>query len=123
MASGTGTRSLPDPADERSLLGLDGTLSLKTLIPASKTATFAFPSSGPQDGILAFAAGSSAKRGMYIYGCTTAGSIVITTILAPTQSGLSVSGSGRNLVLVNGTADLYACIISFQGSLPTVTIA
>ena len=122
MASGTFQRPMPNTlTGERDLLGLSGIRASKVQIGASKTATFTFPTSGTQDGILVFAAGATSKRGMYIYGCTTTGAVAVTTVLAPTQTGLSVTGSGRTIVLVNGTSDLFACIISFQGSLPTVT--
>ena len=123
MASGTFDRPLPDPADERALLGLSGLKAKTTEVSANQTATFAFPSSGTQDGLVILSAGNVGKRAMYIYGATTTGNVNLTEINAPTQSGLSVSASGRSIVVTNPSQAVFVCVLAFQGSLPTVTVA
>ena len=124
MASGTGARPLPERADERELLGISGIRALSIQVDANKTATFTFSNGDPKDGLLVMSAGATTltKRGLYIYGCTTTGPIATTAILAPTQSGMSVTDSGRTFKIVNGSSALFVCVLAFQGSLPTVTV-
>ena len=120
MASGSFERPLPDPAEEKDLLGLSEIRSKCYQIPANTTGTLAFASE-LKDGILVLSAGDAGKRGMYIYGSTTTGPIVLTTIIAPTQSGLTVTASGSNIVIVNKTYALFVLAMPFQGGLPTLT--
>lgn len=120
MASGTFARPLPDPAVEKVLLGLSDLLSQAYTIPASTTGTLRFITE-LKDGILVLSAGDTGKRGMYIYGSTSTGGIALTTILAPTQSGLTVSASGNNILIANGSLALFALVMAFKGGLPTLT--
>lgn len=120
MASGTFERPLPDPAEEKVLLGLSDLKSKSYQIPANTTGTLGF-STELKDGLLVVSAGDAGKRGLYIYGSTSTGGIVLTTILAPTQTGLTITASGNNIVIVNKTFALFALVMPFQGSLPTLT--
>lgn len=119
MASGTIARPLPDPAEEKVLLGLSDLLSQAYTIPASTTGTLRFATE-IKDGLLVLSAGDTGKRGLYIYGSTSSGGIALTTILAPTQSGLSVAASGNNITVTNGTLALFALVMAFKGGLPTL---
>lgn len=120
MASGTFERPLPDPAEEKTLLGLNDLKSRSYQIPANTTGTLRFATE-LKDGLLVVSAGDAGKRGLYIYGSTTAGGIVLTAILAPTQSGLTVTASGNNITIVNKAFALFVLVLSFQGNLPTLT--
>lgn len=120
MASGAFERPLPDPADEKMLLGLSNLLSKAYMIPANTTGTFGFATE-VKDGLLVLSAGDTGKRGLYIYGSTSTGGIGLTTILAPTQTGLTITASGNNIVIVNKTFALFVLVMPFQGSLPTLT--
>ncbi len=119
MASGTFERPLPDPAEEKALLGLNDIRSKCYQIPANTTGTLTFATE-LKDGILVLSAGDAGKRGMYIYGSTSVSGILLTTILAPTQSGLTVTASGNNIVIVNKTFALFVLVLPFQGGLPTL---
>lgn len=120
MANGTFERPLPDPAEEKVLLGLSDLKSKSYQIPANTTGTLGFATE-LKDGLLVVSAGDAGKRGMYIYGSTSTGGIVLTTILAPTQTGLTITASGNNIVIVNKTFALFVLVMPFQGSLPTLT--
>lgn len=120
MASGTFDRPLPDPAEEKVLLGLSDLKSKSYQIPANTTGTLGFVTE-LKDGLLVLSAGDAGKRGLYIYGSTSTGPMVLTTILAPTQSGLTVTASGNNIVIVNKTYALFVLAMPFQGGLPTLT--
>lgn len=119
MASGTFERPLPDPAEEKALLGLSDLKSKCYQIAANTTGTLRFTTE-IKDGLLVLSAGDTGKRGLYIYGSTSTGGIALTTILAPTQSGLSVAASGNNIVITNGTLALFALVMAFKGGLPTL---
>ena len=120
MASGTIARPLPDPAEEKALLGLSDLQTKSYQIAANTTGTLGF-STGLKDGLLVVSAGDAGKRGLFIYGSTSTGAIVLTTILAPTQSGLTITASGNSIVIVNKTYALFALVLPFQGGLPTLT--
>lgn len=120
MASGTFARPLPDPAEEKVLLGLGDLLSQAYTIPASTTGTLRFITE-LKDGLLVLSAGDTGKRGLYIYGSTSTGGIALTTILAPTQTGLTVTASGNNIVINNGTLALFALVMAFKGGLPALS--
>lgn len=120
MASGSFERSLPDPAEEKELLGLSDLKSKSYQIPANTTGTLGFVTE-LKDGILVLSAGDAGKRGMYIYGSTSVSGILLTTILAPTQSGLTVTASGNNITIVNKAFALFVLVLPFQGNLPTLT--
>lgn len=119
MASGTFERPLPDPAEEKVLLGLSDLLSQAYTIPAGTTGTLRFITE-LKDGVLILSAGDTGKRGLYIYGSTSTGGIALTTILAPTQSGLTVTASGNNIAITNGSLALFALVLAFKGGLPTL---
>lgn len=119
MASGTIARPLPDPAEEKVLLGLSDVVTQAFTIPASSTGTLKFVTE-LKDGLLVLSAGDTGKRGLYIYGSTSTGGIALTSILTPTQSGLSVAASGNNIVITNGTLALFALVLAFKGNLPTL---
>lgn len=120
MASGTFERPLPDPAEEKALLGLNDLQSKSYQIAANTTGTLRFTTE-LKDGLLVLSAGDAGKRGLYIYGSTSTGGIALTSILTPTQSGLTVSASGNNIVINNGTFAVFALVLAFKGSLPTLT--
>lgn len=120
MASGTFERPLPNPAGERSLLSLGEFKSATYEIPASSTRNLTFAKE-LKNGMLVMGAGATTKRGMFIYGSTTTGSITVTTVLAPTQSGLTVSASGNDIVITNGSNALFVCVMPFKGGLPSLT--
>ncbi len=120
MASGTIARPLPDPAEEKVLLGLSDVVTQAYTIPASSTGTLRFITE-LKDGLLVLSAGDTGKRGLYIYGSTSTGGIALTSILTPTQSGLTISASGNNIVINNGTLALFALVLAFKGGLPTLT--
>lgn len=119
MANGTIARPLPDPAEEKVLLGLSDVMTQAYTIPASTTGTLKFVTE-LKDGLLILSAGDTGKRGMYLYGSTSTGGIALTTILAPTQSGLSVTASGNNIAITNGTLALFALVLAFKGGLPSL---
>ena len=119
MASGTISRPLPDPAEEKVLLGLSGASTASFQLPASTTRHLAFATE-IKDGLLVVSAGLATKRGMYIFGSTSTGAISLTPILAPTQSGLSITASGNNIVVTNGTSDLFVLVIQYRGTMPSV---
>lgn len=119
MASGTIARPLPDPAEEKVLLGLSDVVTQAYTIPASTVGTLKFVTE-LKDGLLVLSAGDTGKRGLYIYGSTSTGGIALTSILTPTQSGLTVSASGNNIVINNGTLALFALVMAFKGGLPTL---
>ena len=120
MASGTFERPLPDPAEEKELLGLSDLQSKSYQISANTTGTLRFTTE-LKDGLLVLSAGDAGKRGLYIYGSTSTGGIALTSILTPTQSGLTVSASGNNIVINNGTLALFALVLAFKGGLPTLS--
>lgn len=120
MASGTGARPLPEPAEERELLGLGSLQSTTFEIPASTTKTLAFVTE-IKDGLLVLSAGTAAKRGLYIFGSSSTGNLSVTTVLAATQSGISVTASGNNIAIANGTSALFVCVLQFKGNLPTMS--
>lgn len=120
MASGTFDRPMPDPAEEKALLGLSDLKSKCYQIAANTTGTLTFATE-LKDGILVLSAGDAGKRGMYIYGSTSVAGILLATILAPTQSGLTVTASGNNITIVNKAYALFALVLPFQGGLPTLT--
>lgn len=120
MASGTFERPLPDPAEEKALLGLSDLKSKSYQIAANTTGTLGFLTE-LKDGLLVLSAGDAGKRGMYIYGSTSVSGILLTTILAPTQSGLTVTASGNNITIVNKAFALFVLVLPFQGNLPTLT--
>lgn len=119
MASGSFERPLPDPAEEKALLGLSDVATQAYTIPASTTGTLKFITE-LKDGLLVLSAGDAGKRGLYIYGSTSTGGIALTTILAPTQSGLSVTASGNNILITNRSLALFALVLAFKGNLPTL---
>lgn len=119
MASGTFPRPLPDPAEEKALLGLSGAETASYQLPAGTTRHLAFATE-IKDGVLIVSAGLATKRGMYIFGSTSSGAISITPILTPTQSGMSITSSGNNIVITNGTSDLFVLVIQYRGALPAV---
>lgn len=120
MASGTGTRPLPERADERELLLLGELRSLTVEIAANTTKTFTF-SNLPKGGLLVLTAGDVSKRGLYIYGMTTTGNVSLTTIHDKTQANLNISLSGRSITIANPTLALFVCFIATEGNLPTAT--
>lgn len=120
MASGTFERPLPDTEDEKALLGLSDLKSKSYQILANVTGTLGFVTE-IKDGLLVLSAGDAGKRGLYIYGSTSTGPMVLTTVIAPTQSGLTVSASGSNIVIVNKAYTLFALVLPFQGGLPTLS--
>lgn len=119
MASGSFERPLPDPAEEKVLLGLSDLKSKCYQIAANTTGTLGFVAE-LKDGLLVLSAGDTGKRGLYIYGSTSTGAIELTTILAPTQSGLTVTASGNNIAITNGTFALFVLVLAFKGGLPTL---
>lgn len=119
MASGTFERPLPDLADEKALLELSGIKAMQYTQSASTTRNLVFPSES-KSGLLILASGNSLKHGLYIFGETTSGDIRLTAIVAPTQSGLSVSASSHTITIVNGSAGLYVTVLAFLGALPSV---
>ena len=120
MASGVFDRPLPNPGDERGLLSLGELKSVTFEVPASTTRNLTF-SKELKDGLLVMGAGTVTKRGLYIYGSTSTGNISVTAILAPTQSGMSISVSGNDIVITNGSQALFVSAIPFKGNLPTLT--
>lgn len=120
MASGTGERPLGTPEQEKALLGLSDIKSKSYQILANTTGVLGFVTE-IKDGLLVLSAGSPEKRGMYIYGSASSGGIELTTVLAPTQSGLTVSASGNNITIVNKANVLFVLVLPFQGGLPTLT--
>lgn len=119
MASGTFARPLPDPGDEKALLELEDLKSKCFQISANTTGTLSFIKE-LKNGILVLSAGDTGKRGLYIYGSTSTGGIALTSILTPTQSGLTVSASGNNIVINNSTFAVFALVLPFRGGLPTL---
>lgn len=120
MASGTFERPLPNPADERSLLGLGEIRSLTIEMTANTSKTLTF-NNLPRDGLIILSAGDASKRGLYIYGATTTGNVGLTAVHAPTQSGLSITTSGRSITIANPTLSLFVCLITTQNGLPSVS--
>lgn len=119
MASGSFARPLPDPTAERSLLELSGIKAMQYTQAASTTRNLVFPSES-KAGLLILASGNSAKHGLYLFGETTSGTISLTPIVTPTQSGLSVTVSSHTITIVNGSAGLYVTVLAFLGALPSV---
>lgn len=120
MASGTFQRPLPDPTDEKTLLGLSGITTMKYAQSASTTRYATFKTE-IKSGILILSAGGTTKHGLYIFGSTSSGAIGITTIHAPSQSGMSVTASGQTITVSNGSSALYWLILMWNGDLPTIS--
>lgn len=120
MASGTGERPLPDPAEEKVLLGLSGINTLSYDQDANTTRYIKFPSK-PIDGILILSAGAGtgldSKRGIYVFGSTTTGNVTLTSVL---QSSLTITGGSNYVSITNGASHVYWAVISFMGGQPTV---
>lgn len=126
MASGTGERPLPDPAQEKELLGLSGLRSMWFGVNANSTVYLKFPGNAQKYGVIFFDGAATTKRGMLQYGAGTNSAIHITQIVTPSQSGTSVAAGGNasnNPVWVkvtNGTNYLYGMVLAYNGPLPTV---
>lgn len=122
MASGTGARPLPEPEEERELLGLGNLRSMTVEVTANTTKTFSFSTGEAKDGIVILSAANAEKRGLAIYGANSgSGNIALAAILSPSQSGLSIAASGRAFVVTNPSQSVFVCVMAFQGELPTVT--
>lgn len=89
-------------------------------VPANTTRNLSFVKE-VKGGTLIMSGGVSSKRGMYIYSSTSTGSVGVTAVLAVAQSGLSIAGSGDDIVVVNGSNALFICVIAYKGALPTLT--
>lgn len=120
MASGTFDRPLPDPAEEKVLLGLSGINTLGYDQDANTTRYIKFPTK-PIDGMLILSAGAGsgldAKRGVYVFGSTSTGNVTLTSVL---QSSLTITGGSNYIAIANGTSHVYWAVISFMGGQPTV---
>lgn len=120
MASGSFERPLPDPAEEKALLGLSGINTISYDQNANTTRYIKFPSK-PIDGILILSAGAGSgldsKRGIYVFGSTTTGSVSLTPVLA---SSLTITGGSNYIAVANGTSHVYWAVIGFMGGQPTV---
>jgi hypothetical protein len=122
MASGTFERPLPDPAEEKALLGLSGLKCLSFDQDGNTTRYFSFAAE-PKDGLLILSAGAAqaGKRGMYIFGSTSSGAISLTPILAPAQSAVEATAAGNTIRIANGSSHVYVLILQYVGRLPSVT--
>lgn len=120
MASGIFQRPLPDPTDEKTLLGLNAITTMKYTQSASTTRYATFKTE-VKSGILVLSAGGATKHGLYIFGSTSAGAIGITAIHAPSQSGMNVNASGQTITVSNGSTNLYWLILMWNGDLPTIS--
>ena len=120
MASGTFARPLPDPAEEKALLGLSGINTLSYDQDANTTRYIKFPTK-PIDGMLILSAGAGsgldAKRGVYVFGSTTTGNVTLTSVL---QSSLTITGGSNYIAITNGTSHVYWAVISIMGGQPSV---
>ena len=123
MASGTFERPLPDPADEGALLGLGGISgSMKFAFNANLTRYLVFPSGQKQGLLIIGSTGSFAgKWGVYMFFSSETGSISLQEVKAPTQTGLSVTGTSNTVVtIVNPGGTLYGGVICIRGGSPTL---
>lgn len=120
MASGTFDRPLPDPADEKAMLGLSGINTISYDQDANTTRYIKFPTK-PIDGMLILSAGAGSgldtKRGVYVFGSTTTGNVTLTPVL---QSSLTITGGSNYISIANGASHVYWAVISFMGGQPTV---
>lgn len=123
MASGIGSRPLPNPEEERQLLSLNDLKSITYEVSSKSTYNLTFIANTIKNGIVITSAGADAdkKRGLYIFGSTSNGNLNITNVFLASQSmTTTVSASGNNLQVINtASTATYLCVIMFKGDLPT----
>ena len=126
MASGTFARPLPDPAEEKALLGLTQSFSaVRFSMEANTTVYISLPTpSGNvfRQGLVLIGGSAATKSGIYIYNGTNTTNLHVDTVLAASYSGVSVTKGGNTyLKVTNGTTALIGTIICGWGDRPVVT--
>ena len=127
MASGVGERPLPDPASEKSLLGLGGfTWTLRCEVPNNSTRYLVFPS-WYKGGLLAvggYGGSHDDKAGLYILDSGTSGanaSLSLPPVKAATRTGLAITPLNNTVIeIVNPGGYLWGGVMMFYGDKPTL---
>lgn len=126
MASGAFERPLPDPASERSILGLGGFGGVMRFeIPNNSTRYLVF-ASGYKTGLLVvggYGGTHDDKAGLYILDSSSGSSATISLppVKSPTRTGLTITPLNNTVIqIVNPGGYLWGTVMMFLGSAPTL---
>ena len=125
MASGVGERPLPDPASEKSLLGLGGVNGIMRFeVPNNSTCYLVFPS-GYKGGLLAvggYGGSHDDKAGLYTVTSAASAIISLPAIKAVTRTGLTITPLNNTVIeIVNPGGYLWGGLLMFYGEKPTLS--
>lgn len=124
MASGTFERPLPDPADEKALLGLDGFSGVMRAEIAPNVTRYLVFQSQHKDGLLITSTNgdsASEKVGLYVFGSSASNTIAMTAIKAVTRTGLSITPLSNTVIqIVNPSGYMWLMVQMFYGDKPTL---
>lgn len=123
MATGVFDRPLPDPTDEKSLLGLNNTYVItERQVAGGGVRYINFPTSDYyRQGFVIIGGGSSAKTGLYIFNGTNSSNFHVEAITAPSAGGVERDTNNRLKVTNGPSAVLNITVISTFGDKPTIT--
>jgi len=122
MATGTGERPLGTPAQEKTLMGLYSGLKASYFSIASNVTRYLVFTSGEViTGVIFIGSTNNSKLSMYMISCNESSDIAVVPVFPATQSGFSVTASGRVITIVNKTGYAYPLVFQWRGTAPTLT--